>query len=118
MAAVFAVAAMPDVIPSVPSDLVGQAQVSDRSPRPAVVARAEPSAVTVDKVKIAIPDDIVVPAVGDGKTVIVEVDEIGAIVIDITRAAQVDVQIDFSIGIVRGRCAEQQSRNPGAGQKE
>jgi hypothetical protein len=102
----------------VPSDLVGQAPVPHRSPRAAVVPGAVPSAVAVDKVIVVKKDDVIVPAVGDGKAVIVDVNEIGAVVIHIKRPAQVDIQIDFGIRIAWGRCAEQQSRNTGAGQEE
>ncbi|AOS83441.1 hypothetical protein BIU88_04350 [Chlorobaculum limnaeum] len=115
---VFAVATTSDIVPPVPSDLVRQAPVPHRSPRATVVPGAVPAAVAVDKEIIAITDHIVVPAVGDSEAVIVDVDEIGAVVIDIKRYAKVDIQIDFCIRIVWGCRAEQQSRNTGAGQKE
>jgi hypothetical protein len=101
--AVFAVAAAADVVPVMPSELVGQIPVSDRSPRPAVVRRAEPSAIAIDEVVVVKPDEVVVPSPRDGKAVIVEVHEIGvALGYENRSATDVDTQIDFSLCIVLG----------------
>jgi hypothetical protein len=78
MLAVFTVAAMPDVIPAMPSDRVGKLPIPHGLPRATIVRRAEPSAVAIDEIEPIVPDDIVIPSIRDCKAIVIEVNEIGA----------------------------------------
>ena len=64
--AVFKVAATPDIVPIMFSDLVGEIKISDTRPWSTERGRTEPYAVAVNEVKSIEPDDIVVPSLGNG----------------------------------------------------
>jgi len=100
MFTVLEIAAFPDFIPVTSSDRRRKIPVSDRSPWAAKVRATIPAAVPENEVQASGLDDVVVPSIGDGKAVVVQVDEIRASVDHYDRASsKVDIEIDFRVGI-------------------
>jgi hypothetical protein len=100
MFTVLEIAAFPDFIPLTPSDRRRKIPVSDRSPRAAKACATIPVAVPENEVQIPGLDDVIVPSIGDGKAVVVQVDEIRASVDYYDRASsKVDIEIDFRVSI-------------------
>jgi hypothetical protein len=111
------VAALPDLIPAMSSYRRREIVVPDWFPWTPEAWGAEPAAVPENEKHTAVLDDVIVPAMGYGKTIVVKKDEIRASVDRDNRpASEVDMQIEFSEG-VGSRSAEQHSRNTGC-QKE
>jgi hypothetical protein len=116
--AVFTVAAAPDIVQTMPSDLIRKVPIPDTIPRSKERGRTEPSAVAVYEVESVEPDDIVVPSPGNGKTLIVEVDEVGTSVCHRSGTSpDVEVKIEIRTGITQWS-AEQHSSDSGGGQNK
>jgi hypothetical protein len=92
MFAVLEIAAFPDFIPVTPSDRRWKIPVSDRNPRTAKTRATIPAAVPEYEELVPGLDDVIVPSIGDGKAVVVQVDEIRVSVDNYNRASpKVDI---------------------------
>ena len=113
MLTVFVVAVLPDLIPVMSSDSRGEPAISDRFPWATIVSAAIPPPITVDEEKIIVLDDVIVPAIGNGKAVVVQIDKIRAIVDDDSRSTtKIDMEVEFRPRI--GKWAdEQHTGDPG-----
>jgi hypothetical protein len=76
MVTVFDITTPVDIIPAVPAYCRRKLITPHTSPRPPVIARPVPVTVAIDEVVIPVVEDIIGPAIGYSKPVVIQIDEI------------------------------------------